>query len=87
MHTRRLAAAVAALVVLGAGAPVADAAGAATPAASTPSSPALTFIPPTVAPIQVMIGATFYRGKLISPGVNVATPGISLPPITWSPRA
>jgi hypothetical protein len=88
MHTRRLAAPVAALVALGVAAPVAGASAAGTAAASAPSStapPALTFVPPSVAPIRVMIGATFYRGKLISPGVNVSTPGTSLRPITWSP--
>jgi hypothetical protein len=46
-----------------------------------------TFIPPKVAPLQVIIGATYIGGKLISPGVNVATPGVSLPTLTWSPSS
>jgi hypothetical protein len=43
-----------------------------------------TFIPPKVGPLQVIIGATYIGGKLISPGVNVSTPGTSLPPIVWT---
>jgi hypothetical protein len=53
-------------------------------ASSPTASPVLTFIPPKVGPLQVIIGATFIGGKLISPGVNVSTPGVSLPPIVWT---
>ena len=79
MTSRKLAAIVAALAPLGlAAAPLADA------KAATPP-PVFTFVPPRVAPIQVIIGATYIGGQLISPGVNVSTPGTSLPTITWSP--
>ena len=56
------------------------------PAAQAPSpapGPVFTFIPPKVGTLQVVIGATFIGGKMISPGVNVSTPGTSLPPIVW----
>jgi hypothetical protein len=85
MITRRLAALVAA-VPLALAAPVPAANAATTPPVSTPPpSAALTFIPPTVAPLRVTIGATYLHGKLISPGVDVATRGVSLPPLTWTP--
>jgi hypothetical protein len=84
MFTRRkLAGSLAAVVGL-ALAPVATASAATIPAVSAAPSPGpavITFIPPKVSPIQVMIGATFFRGKLISPGVDVSTKGVSLPPI------
>jgi hypothetical protein len=86
---RRTSAAIVAVLI-----PVALAAPAAiaqtTPPASAPAStarPVFTFIPPKVGPLQVLIGATFIGGKQISPGVNVSTPGTSLPTITWSPPA
>jgi hypothetical protein len=87
MHTRKLAAIAAALAPLALAAPVASAGAATTPpalASSPTASPVLTFIPPKVGPLQVIIGATFIGGKLISPGVNVSTPGVSLPPIVWT---
>ena len=87
MHTRTLAAIAAALAPLVLAAPVASAGAATTPPAlaSLPTaSPVLTFIPPKVGPLQVIIGATFIGGKLISPGVNVSTPGVSLPPMVWT---
>jgi hypothetical protein len=67
-------------------APIARASTTTTPPASaslSAASPVLTFIPPRVSPLQVIIGATYIGGKLISPGVNVSTPGVSLPPIIW----
>jgi len=86
MRTRKLAAIAAALAPLALAAPVAGASAATTPPAPAASTagPLLTFIPPKVSPLQVIIGATYIGGKLISPGVNVSTPGVSLPPITWT---
>jgi hypothetical protein len=40
----------------------------------------LTFIPPAVGPIAVHIGAIIIDGQQISPGVNVSTPGTTVPP-------
>jgi hypothetical protein len=88
MRTRKLAAIAAAFAPLALAAPVAGASAATTPpatASGSTASPVFTFIPPKVGPLQVIIGATYVGGKLISPGVNVSTPGVSLPPITWSP--
>jgi hypothetical protein len=87
MRTRKLAAIAAALAPLALAAPVAGASAATTPpapAALSPAGPVFTFIPPKVGPLQVIIGATYIGGKLISPGVNVSTPGTSLPPIVWT---
>ncbi|HEV7752753.1 MAG TPA: hypothetical protein VGO71_14515 [Baekduia sp.] len=87
MRTRTLASIAAALAALALAAPVAGASEVTTPPAPATlpaSSPVFTFIPPKVGPLQVIIGATYIGGKLISPGVNVATPGVSLPPITWT---
>ncbi|HEY2441317.1 MAG TPA: hypothetical protein VGI07_13870 [Solirubrobacteraceae bacterium] len=42
-------------------------------------------MPPSVGLISVSIGATIIGGKVISPGVNVSTPGVALPPITSTP--
>jgi hypothetical protein len=44
-------------------------------------APGLTFIPPAVGPIAVHIGAIIIDGQQISPGVNVSTPGTTVPPI------
>jgi hypothetical protein len=44
-------------------------------------APGLTFIPPAVGPIEVHIGAIIIDGQQISPGVNVSTPGTTIPPI------
>ena len=87
MRTHKLSAAAAALVLLGLAAPVAGANADTTPAAPAPapSGPVFTFIPPKVGPLVVSIGGTYIGGKLISPGVNVSTPGTSLPPFTWTP--
>ena len=85
MLARKFAAAAAVLVPLALAAPVA-ASPDTTPAATTPpagSGPLFTFVPPKVAPITVSIAPTFIGGQMISPGLNVATTGVSLPPIVW----
>jgi hypothetical protein len=84
MLTRKLAAAVAVLVPFAVAAPAASAA---TTSASAPASTpprVLTFIPPKVGPLRVVIGEIYIGGRRISPGVNVATQGITLPPIVWT---
>ena len=88
MHIRKLSAVAAALVPLGLAAHVGAASADTAPAASaSPStgSPTFTFIPPRVGPLQVSLGPTIIDGQQISPGVNVSTPGTSLPPISWTP--
>jgi hypothetical protein len=90
MLIRKLSAATAALSLFGIAAPVIGARAATTPAvAGAPAlaSPLLTFVPPMVGPLSVNLGATIIDGKVISPGVNVTSPGISLPPIAWTPPA
>jgi hypothetical protein len=54
------------------------------PVSGTPQivlAPGLTFTPPAVGPIAVHIGAIIIDGQQISPGVNVSTPGTTVPPI------
>jgi hypothetical protein len=87
MTPRGLAAFLAAAAVLGVAAPTALAAAQDNPAPTSSGQPVFTFIPPRVGPLQVMIAPVFIGGKMISQGVNVATTGTSLPPITWSPPA
>jgi hypothetical protein len=79
---RTLSATVASLGVLGLAGPVAGAVAATAPA---PASPLLTFVPPSIGPLSVYIGPTIIGGQVISPGLYVRSPGISLPPITWTP--
>jgi hypothetical protein len=92
MHIRKFSAAVAVLIPLALAAPVAAALADATPTAPGAyshrvmgPSPLLSFVPPKVGPLSVSLGATIIDGKVISPGLNVVSPGITLPPITWSP--
>jgi hypothetical protein len=87
----RLAAVASAVSVLAVGAPVAGAAAATSTSTSTStvplpafqlpswSWPALTFVPPAVGPIEVHIGAIIISGNMISPGVNIVMPPITLP--------
>jgi hypothetical protein len=93
MRIPKLSAAVAVLIPFALAAPVAGARADATPTdpgayshrVMGPSSPLLSFVPPKVGPLNVSLGATIIDGQVISPGVNVVSPGITLPPITWSP--
>jgi hypothetical protein len=86
MLIRKLSAAAAVLSLSGLAAPVAGATPP-TPVAPAAASPLLTFVPPKVGPLSVSLGPTIIGGQLISPGVNVYSPGISLPPFTWTPPA
>jgi hypothetical protein len=86
MLIQKLAAVAAAVTLFGLTAPVSGALADTTGSVPGPmaGSPLLTFIPPAVGPLSVNIGATIIGGKVISPGVNVSTLGISLPPIQWT---
>jgi hypothetical protein len=87
MRIRRFSAVAAVLIPLGvAAAPVAAARADATPAASQPASPLLTFVPPRVGPISVTLGPTIIGGRVINPGLNVSTPGVTLPPMMMAVR-
>ncbi|MEA2280382.1 MAG: hypothetical protein QOK21_989 [Solirubrobacteraceae bacterium] len=79
------AATAAGLLTLAAPAAIASAATTA-PAATAPATtpPALTFTPPRVGPISVDIAPTIINGKVIDPGLHVRSPGVSLPPISWT---
>jgi hypothetical protein len=84
------AAAAAAAGVLAIATPVAGASDTTTPAASAPPSvqpPTLTFVPPRVGPLSVDIGPTVINGQMIDPGLHVLMPGVTLPPISWTPTA
>ena len=82
MRFRSLSAAVAAVIALAA--PVAAARANTLPAASSPAPTRLTFVPPKVGPLSVSLGPTIIGGQVIDPGLNVSTPGVSLPPIVWT---
>jgi hypothetical protein len=89
---RRLAAVASAVSLLAVGAPVAGASAATSTVPTTPlpplpswSWPALTFVPPWVGPIEVHIGAIIIGGNVISPGVNIVMPPITLPPFLSHP--
>jgi hypothetical protein len=87
MFTRKFAAIAALLVPLGLAAPVGSAGAETPPTASGPlaaSPTVVSFVPPRVGPLQVAIGPVIIGGQEISPGVNVATPGTSLPPIAFA---
>jgi hypothetical protein len=44
--------------------------------------PALQFTPPAVGPIHVVIGPIIIGGHVINPGINLSTPGFTIP---WPP--
>ena len=44
----------------------------------------LKFVPPSVGPITVDLGATIINGKVMAPPVHVMVPGAKLAPITWT---
>jgi hypothetical protein len=84
MTLKRLAA-VATVSALGALAPAATAGAQTTTTTTTTgttTSPLLTFVPPKVGQIVVVIGPVIINGKMISPGVNVTSPSISIPTFT-----
>ncbi|MDX6716719.1 MAG: hypothetical protein QOH30_3277 [Baekduia sp.] len=91
---RRLAATAATLSLLAVGAPVAGAsadtgsvAAGAVPSRSVPFPPlpggplALSFTPPAVGPIAVVLGPVIIGGRVINPGLHVSSPGVTLAPI------
>ena len=77
------------VAVVAAGA-VATLAPAATAGAQT-TNPLLTFVPPRVGPITVVIGPVIIGGRVMSPGINLTMPGVTIPTFTlpafdWPPR-
>jgi hypothetical protein len=88
MRNRKHAvAAAAATGLLALAIPAAGASAATAPPAAVPNAklPALTFVPPRVGPISVDIAATIINGQVVNPGLHVLMPGVSLPPISWTP--
>jgi hypothetical protein len=81
MNTLAPVAAAAAVLAVAAPAASADT----TPAPSCVAQPMLTFVPPHVGPITVVIGPTILGGKLMDPGLRVVMPGVSMPPLVWGP--
>jgi hypothetical protein len=87
MRIRTYSAAAAAAGLLTIATPVAGASAVTGPPASAPASPAppaVTFVPPRVGQLSVDIGPTIINGKVIDPGLHVISPGVSLPPISWT---
>lgn len=77
---RTLAAAAAATgIALGAGAQVASAE---TPPNTPPTPAPLTFVPPRVDSIGVYIGPVIIGGRLMSPGISITMPPVTVP---WPP--
>jgi len=82
-----VATAAASAAVLAAAVPAANAA---TPSAPPPSTlpaftlPGLQCTPPYVGPIRVVIGPIIIGGKVINPGINLSTPGVTIP---WPPAS
>jgi hypothetical protein len=75
---RALAAALGASAAFGpAGAAHAD-----TPPSTTSAPYTLTFVPPKVGRISVVIGPVIIGGQVISPGVHVENPQVELPTLT-----
>jgi hypothetical protein len=85
--TPRRLAAVAAAGLMAIAIPAGASAATAPTAGSSSPLLALTFVPPKVGPISVSIGPTILGGQVIDPGLHVTTPGVSLPPISWTPPA
>jgi hypothetical protein len=81
---KRMATTAAATGLLAVAMPAAGASAATLPITTLPTlqMPAINFAPPQVGQIDVVIGPTIIGGKVIDPGLNVSTPGTSLPPIT-----
>jgi hypothetical protein len=52
--------------------------------ATTLPGVSLKFVPPSVGPITVDLGATIINGKVMAPPVHVGVPGVKLAPITWT---
>jgi hypothetical protein len=87
MRIRTYSAAAAAAGLLAVATPVAGASALSTPAASGPMSPpplALKFVPPRVGQLSVDIGPTIINGQVIDPGLHVLSPGVTVPPISWT---
>jgi hypothetical protein len=79
---RMLAATAVAAVALGT---AGGALAATAPPASPSPAPGLVFVPPSVGPICVNIGAIIINGKVINPALHVCLPGFTAPPIIWRP--
>jgi hypothetical protein len=88
---KRMTTMAAATGLLAAAMPAAGASAATLPITTLPTlpttlqMPGINFVPPKVGQISVVIGPTIIGGKVIDPGLNVSTPGTSLPPITLPP--
>jgi hypothetical protein len=84
MLTPKFAAVAAVLVPLGLAVPVASADPLPTLSGLPAPGATLTFVPPHVGPLKVAIGPIIIGGKVINPGVNVATQGVAPAPIVFT---